>query len=323
MTHQELERVHQLVVYGQPDLMRKLSRFWILLVLAAAISTLGLLSDSVATVIGAMIVAPLMMPIVGLGFGISVGSGRAILVCLAVSLGGIVTSVGVGFLISLLMTSSFDPEQVGQIMSRTSPGLVDMLAALATGLAGGFAIARKDVSDTLPGVAIAIALVPPLTNAGILFGTGRTDLAFGSLLLFLTNYLAIVLTATIIFGAMGYPVAAMQRRTSRGKRIALTVVVLMFLVIAGPLGYQTMLTVEDRTAVDTATTATEEWLKNVEYSIVSVRLDDSQDYMSVVIEGSGDLPDVQDLSNSLKGELLGLDVVLKVVPAEQVRVSTQ
>ena len=81
-------------------------------------------------------------------------------------------------------------------MARTAPRLVDLAAALATGLAGAFAIGRKDVSDTLPGVAIAISLVPPLTNAGILLSTGRADLAMGSLLLFVTNYFAILITGT-------------------------------------------------------------------------------------------------------------------------------
>jgi uncharacterized hydrophobic protein (TIGR00271 family) len=166
------------VVFTQPNLKVRRIRFWILLLLAAAIATAGLLGDSVATVIGAMIMAPLMLPLMGLAYGISIGDGKAILVSLAVGIGGILTTVGVAWLIGSFLTSpSFDPEQVGQIMSRTRPNLIDMFAALATGVAGAFAMGRKDISDTLPGVAIAMSLVPPLANAGVLFSAGRADLA--------------------------------------------------------------------------------------------------------------------------------------------------
>ena len=174
VTTGEVARVRDVVVFEPPDLKAKLIRFWILLILASAIATYGLLGDSVATIIGAMIVAPLMLPIMGLAYGIAVGDGRAIGMSLLVGVGGILTAVAVGFVLAQVMTASFDPEQVGQIMARTSPNLIDMLAALATGLAGAFAIGRKDVSDTLPGVAIAISLVPPLANVGILLSVGRT-----------------------------------------------------------------------------------------------------------------------------------------------------
>ena len=89
------------------------------------------------------------------------------------------TAVLVGFILGFTASSAFDPTANAQIMARTAPRLVDLSAALATGLAGAFAIGRKDVSDTLPGVAIAISLVPPLTNAGILFSAGEPDLACG------------------------------------------------------------------------------------------------------------------------------------------------
>ena len=97
-----------------------------------------------------------------------------------VGIGGIATAIGVGYLLSFLMPSVSTHTNVGQIMARTTPRLIDLLAALATGLAGAFAIGRRDVSDTLPGVAIAISLVPPLANVGILLGAGRPDLALAA-----------------------------------------------------------------------------------------------------------------------------------------------
>lgn len=321
---EDLTRVRETVVFTQPNLKVRLIRFWILLLLAAAIAAAGLLNDSVATVIGAMIVAPLMLPIMGLAYGISIGDGRAILVSLAVGIAGILTAVGVGWGVAALMPAgSFDPEQIPQIMARTAPNLIDMFAALATGVAGAFAIGRKDISDTLPGVAIAISLVPPLANAGILFSAGRNDLAYGSLLLFVTNYLAIVLTGAIVFGLMGYPRAAMGRRSTHGKRIALALVLVMFLVIAFPLGLQSLLAYARNSSVTNVTEATKEWLAGSEYALVSADLDETLAGIDVVVKGSGELPPTSALSEALTGKAFGLDVVLEVIPAERTRISTQ
>jgi uncharacterized hydrophobic protein (TIGR00271 family) len=183
----EVERVRDTLVFDSPGLGPKLFKFIVLLVLASCIATYGLLGDSVAVVIGAMIVAPLMLPIMGLAFSVSVGDQRAIGNTLVVSLLGIVTAVAVGFLLTLPIAQVTKPEAIQQIMIRTAPHLLDLMAALMTGLAGAFALARKDVSDTLPGVAIAVSLVPPLANAGILFAAGEPGLASGSLLLFGTK----------------------------------------------------------------------------------------------------------------------------------------
>jgi uncharacterized hydrophobic protein (TIGR00271 family) len=323
VTADEVARVRDVVEFEPPDLKRKLIRFWILLVLATAIATYGLIGDSVATVIGAMIVAPLMLPIMGLAYGISVGDGRAIGMSLLVGAGGILTAIGVGFALAQVLTSSFDPEQVGQIMARTSPNVIDMLAALATGLAGAFAIGRKDVSDTLPGVAIAISLVPPLANVGILLSVGRTDLAIGSLLLFVTNYLAIVLTGALVFGLMGYPQAAFVGKSRRSKRVALALVVLMFVVILAPLGVQSHTTWLDRTATGITADATETWLEGSGYSLVSVKVDDAKSALDVVISGSGTIPPVAELEKALSGRVFGLDVLLQAVPTEKLQFTTK
>ncbi len=323
VTADEVARVRDVVVFEPPDLKVKLVRFWILLMLATAIATYGLIGDSVATVIGAMIVAPLMLPIMGLAYGIAVGDGRAIGMSLLVGVGGILTAIGVGWVLAQVLSSSFDPEQVGQIMARTSPNLIDMLAALATGLAGAFAIGRKDVSDTLPGVAIAISLVPPLANVGILLSVGRTDLAMGSLLLFVTNYLAIVLTGSVVFGLLGYPKVAFVGKTHRSKRVAVALVILMFVVILAPLGYQSFTTWLDRTAAGTASAATETWLQGSGYSLVSVKVDVAASALSIVISGSGTIPPQSELEKALAGKVFGLDVLLEAVPTERFTLRTE
>jgi uncharacterized membrane protein len=117
----EVARVRDVLLFEPPRRQQRLVRFWILLTLASAIATFGLIGDSVATVIGAMIVAPLMLPIMGFAFSISIGDLRSIVSSLVVSLGGIATAIAVGWVLAHLLPSSFDPTSNSQIMTRTAP----------------------------------------------------------------------------------------------------------------------------------------------------------------------------------------------------------
>jgi uncharacterized hydrophobic protein (TIGR00271 family) len=308
----EIQRVRDTLLFEGPTQSRQISRFFMLLILASAIAAYGLLSDSVATVIGAMIVAPLMLPIMGLAFGVGLGDRRAILRSLTISLLGIGTAIAVGWALTVGFSSVIDVESNGQIMARTSPRLIDLLAALATGLAGAYATGRKDVSDTLPGVAIAISLVPPLANVGILLATGRPDLAQGSLLLFVTNYLAILLTGALMFTIMGYPSAYRAERSRRAKVTAISVALLLGLVIVVPLAYTSLLSVTSNFADSRATDAAEEWVSGSGYRLVSVGVAD--DVVSIVVAGQGALPAVRDLEEALRGRLFGKSVSLEAVP---------
>jgi uncharacterized hydrophobic protein (TIGR00271 family) len=320
---EDAARVRDTVVFERPGLQVKLVRFWILLILAAAISTYGLLADSVATVIGAMIVAPLMLPIMGLAYSVSIGDGRAILGSIAVGISGSVLAVGVGYVLALIMPAGFDPEQVDQIMIRTAPRLIDLLAALATGLAGSFAISRSDVSDTLPGVAIAISLVPPLANVGILLSADRADLAYGSLLLFVTNYLAILLTGALVFGLMGYPRVAFVGRSRRNKQVAIAVAFTMLLLICVPLGLRSLVAYAQHTAEATAAKETQQWLEGSGYEFVSATWNADREAVVIIVAGSGPLPPQAALQGALDGRLYGRDVALEAVATERLEFQTQ
>jgi uncharacterized hydrophobic protein (TIGR00271 family) len=312
----EIARVRDVLLFEPPDLQKRLIRFGGLLVLASAIATFGLVGDSVATVIGAMIVAPLMLPIMGLAFGISIGDKKAIVGSILVGLGGIATSIAVGFVLSQVLTiSAFDPTSSSQIMSRTSPRLVDLSAALATGLAGAFATGRKDISDTLPGVAIAISLVPPLANVGILLSAGRTDLALGSLLLFVTNYFAILLTGAFVFALLGFPKASLVAKPLRSRRVAIAVVIIMILVIAAPLAFNSFRVYQDSVAESRASEAAKTWIESSGYEYVSTMAKD--EVVTIVIVGEGALPPEEQLRADLTGRLFGKKVHVEALPSQR------
>ncbi|MGB5709811.1 MAG: TIGR00341 family protein [Waterburya sp.] len=175
--------------------------FFILLALATAIATFGLLSNSAATIIGAMIIAPLMVPIMSLAYSLVVLNFRL----LSYSLVRLILGVVVTILIAFLATEIIGFKIPGsEILARTEPTLLDLGIAIAAGVAGAFAKIRRSVSDAVPGVAISVALVPPLCVVGIGLATSDFEQATGAFILFLTNLIGIIISADFIFVWQSY-----------------------------------------------------------------------------------------------------------------------
>ncbi len=178
--------------------------FGALISLSTLIAALGLVRDSGAVVIGAMLVAPLMTPLVAMGFALVQGNLKLIRSALR--------SVAWGFAIALLIGASiglmlrlFAPglEISGQMADRGSPNFLDLVVALASGVAAAYAMGRPNLISALPGVAIAAALVPPVATSGLALTMGDLTLAGGASLLFFTNIVAIVLGTAITFWCVG------------------------------------------------------------------------------------------------------------------------
>ena len=169
-------------------------KFLLLIILAAMIATLGLLQSSTAVVIGAMLVSPLMGPIMGIGFGLATLESNLIRRSLVTLAAGMAVAILVAMLIIWLSPIR---DVTPELRARTQPTLLDLGVAVVGGIAGVYAIMRK-LSGVMVGVAIATALVPPLSTVGFGLATGRFDFAVGAALLFLTNTLAIAFAATIV-----------------------------------------------------------------------------------------------------------------------------
>ena len=144
-----------------------LERFFVLLILATIIATSGIIGDSAAAVIGAMIVAPLMTPIMATAAALIMGSMNRAFNRLLLVLIGVLVVVFLSWLLGIFYTGYLSFTDNSQIVARISPRLIDLVAALASGAAGAFCLSRDDVADSLPGVAIAISLVPPLCVVGL------------------------------------------------------------------------------------------------------------------------------------------------------------
>jgi uncharacterized hydrophobic protein (TIGR00271 family) len=180
-------------------------------VLAAAIATYGLFANSPAVVISAMIVALLLGPIVAVSLALVDINMKLLLKSLTSLLAGVVGVIVTAFLIG---TIHKDMPITNEIMARTAPNLLDLMVALAGGAAGAYATVSPRVSITVVGVAIAVALVPPLSASGILFARGEVGLAFGALLLVFTNMVAIQFASSVVLWLTGF------RRISRASGLS-------------------------------------------------------------------------------------------------------
>ncbi|MFF2087254.1 DUF389 domain-containing protein [Nocardia sp. NPDC058176] len=267
----------------------KRSAFWIMLVLSAVIAISGVIGDSTATVIGAMIVAPLSVPILGIALGVVTGRGPLVARSLLLVGCGIVVVVALGFLFAQLLPNPVNVLSNAQVLGRTSPKLMDLTAALATGLVAAVAITRRDVGDVLPGVAIAISLVPPLGVVGVCLGSQAPALALGAFVLFASNVVAMILTATIVLVVAGYAEAPAGRRTK-----AYLVLGAALILVAVPMVLNSLSTLWAGQIAD----ATRDWLRDAPGAqVVDVTL--QGDTATISVLGPEQLPPVEELQRAV------------------------
>jgi uncharacterized hydrophobic protein (TIGR00271 family) len=180
---------------SEPD-----SRFYAMVAASTLIACLGLVANSAAVIIGAMLVAPLMTPLFGISMALVRGEPRLLGRALRAEIVGVLLGLGLGTLFGILPLAL---EVTPEMLARTQPNLLDLLVAVLAGFAGAFAMIDERLSPTLPGVAIATAIVPPIANSGLCLAVGAFQGAYGSFLLFLANALSIVIVSCATFIAGG------------------------------------------------------------------------------------------------------------------------
>ena len=264
-------------------------RFVALIVFSTAIAALGLMNDSAAVVIGAMLVAPLMTPILGLAAAtVQAWTARQI-ESLGIIGGGALLAVGVGWIAARLLPElDVDVTLPGELLARTGPNLLDLGIAVAAGAAGAYVLVRKEAGSALPGVGIAVALVPPLATVGITLGLGRGDLAGGAVLLFLTNLACITLAASVVFLVAGFVPHLDRVLTRRGRWVSLVVTVLIVLAVAIPLTDYTVTRWIEARSADDVDELVAEWDSTL--TVDAVKIDSSTSPTAFAISVSGPVP---------------------------------
>ena len=208
--------------------------FIALICLSTAIATLGLMQNSTAVVIGAMLVAPLMTPLIGCGLAVVQGNGFL--------MKNASKSVLLGFLVALVLAMLMGliiPHAglTGEMLSRGKPNALDLAVALISGIAAAYATARPNLLGALPGVAIAAALVPPIATSGVALAHGDLLTSAGAAMLFFTNIIAIVLGAAAALFAVGMQAQHLHTKEKRWTRHALMGLTVGAVILSVPLIY--------------------------------------------------------------------------------------
>jgi len=206
--------------------------FVIMLMLSAGIASLGLIQGSAAVVIGGMLVAPLMTPILGAGLALVQGNllqFRASVLAMTVGIGGALATA--------MVIGSLSPWQdlSSEIVARGAPNLFDLGIAVLSGVAAAYSLSRPGLAGTLVGVAVAVALVPPLCAVGIALVKAHFQIALGALVLFVTNLLAIALGAAAVFRMFGLDISLRGNRAPAWVRGTLVLLGLALVPVAGVL----------------------------------------------------------------------------------------
>lgn len=304
------DEIDDTLYFEPPDRTNKLVAWWVMLLLSVTIATFGIIQDSTAVVIGAMLIAPLMTPIIGTAAGAVNGWPVRVTKSFGLIVAGVGASIAMAFVIGAWSPIIVPLANNSQVTSRVNPNIIDMGIALAAGAAGAFASVNRRVSASIAGVAIAVALVPPLGVVGLTLHAGMIGDAFGAFLLFLTNLVSIILAAMIVFALTGFaPVSRMKENALQIKRVAVTVS-LAAMVIAIPLAFTVSSVITSAAHQATAKKATTQWLaESDELELVSVTVKGNE--VDVVLAGSENIPPIEDLAEDLTSSL-GDDVTVRV-----------
>lgn len=270
-------------VYREARRSARLTRdFLTMITLSTAIATLGLVLNAPAVIIGAMLIAPLMNAIIGMGLGVVQGDMRMLAMSAKTTLAGVGVTLLVSFVLEALIPfDALTPE----MLARSAPNLLDLGVALFAGAAGAYALARKNVSSSLPGVAIAVALIPPLATSGMALGLGAWGVALGAGLLFLTNIVGIVAMSSWLFLTMGFKPKMTRMERMRVFSRGWQAIFVMILLVVIPLGMVTARQLQ-RERVDAAVELTlqDEFSRMSDVRLTDWQYHDNGHYLAIELQ---------------------------------------
>ena len=295
-------------------------RFVVMLTLSVIVAVMGLSLDSAAVVIGAMLLAPLMQPVLAAGACLSMALFTKSVVALAKVAAATAWAIGIAWVISWILP---EQELTSEVLSRTAPDLKDLIVALAAGTAGAYATVRSDVSSSLPGVAVAVALVPPLASVGIALEVGEQTLAFGAFLLYLTNLAAIVFASIVVFVITGF---VPHRRLSENLlRLSLATVILsgVVIAIAVPLYRQSIESIQAQDDARTADAVVAGWLGDLARTMSwDTTVDRHAKRVVVEVRGLDQPPPEGALIDAMRQEFEGYDVPVQWIRTQRATTTT-
>ncbi|MCP4874561.1 MAG: TIGR00341 family protein [Gammaproteobacteria bacterium] len=291
------EVVEDLFVLGDENQLPFYKRMAYLLIVSTIIACCGLMADSAAVVIGAMLVAPMMRPVMISAAAITLGWSQhlyqALMLVVVMALG----TVGIAALFAWLSPDLVDIP--GQVLDRTRPTFFDLVIALAAGSGGAFTLTHKE-SSAIPGVAMAVALLPPLASTGILLVFAENDLALRAFVLFATNFAAMVLAGTLTFLYLGVSPRKARERSATTIRNYLVGFMLLVFGISVPLYFYSTEVWYDASYQANQSEALQAWLQENELTIDQVRIDERRRIVFLELQGPNPPVTVETLHRELQ-----------------------
>lgn len=299
----------------------QLTQTYLILSLGSCLlATFGLIIDSAAVIIGAMIIAPLMLPLRGLAFATLEGDiellRRSIIAVFLATFLSVFCSWIVGLIITL-------PEFGGEILSRTQPTLIDLLIAIVAGGISGYAKIRPSVGDAIPGTAIAVALMPPICVVGLALSQGELEIASGASLLYCTNLIGINVACIIIYFLGGY-----ARSNELARTLSWGVSFILIILLAVPLGisfWQLISKAEIHDSIEEIL-VTRSLVNRPDVKVFNVNINWNKKPPIIIVKARSVNPimahEVEIVENTLKNELdRSFKVIFEVTPTQVINSS--
>ena len=306
--------------------------YFLLVILAAVVATLGLLTNSTAVIIGAMLISPIMSPIIGMSFSMTLGDSKMF----SRSIKGIILGTFIAITVSVFITL-FIPSRslTAEILSRTKPTIIDLVIALASGAAGAYTMCHKKESSVLPGVAIATALMPPLCVVGTGLVQNEYTVAFGGFLLFLANLIAINLASAMVFKLSGFTTkdeidkSEKQQTILKMNQRRLLISITAFAIITIPLSYIMYTTISQektKKLIDDSLSKTTSTFDGVDLVNYTYQIKDNKILINTVVRSVNKLDggNIKLMENSLEKQIgKPTQINMKVILAQEVDTSTK
>ena len=275
ISHEQRQEILNELFFEGEERMPYVRQFYSLITISALIACLGLMRNSPAVVIGAMLLSPLMTPILAFAASLVMGwpvrSGR-----LAVRLFFATLYVfGLAYLLPLVVSIPTNIVIPAELLARTNPKMAELLIALCAGIAAAHMLVRRETLSVLPGVAISVALIPPLCASGLLAYFKEYGLAWEAFVLYATNLVAIILTAGTVLLLTGFKPRVKDLKLNLRIAAGMTMITFFVALVAVPLSIRSIHDLRDMHDRQVAISIIDDWIGENSVEIVDVEVEDN------------------------------------------------
>jgi uncharacterized hydrophobic protein (TIGR00271 family) len=275
MSHEQRREILNELFFEGEERMPYVKQFYSLLTIAALIAIVGLYGNSPAVVIGAMLLSPLMTPILAFAAALVMGwpvrSGRLAIRLLFATL----FVFALSYLFPLVFRMPTNIVIPSELLARTNPNMGDLLIALSAGIAASLMLLRRETLAILPGVAISVALIPPLCVSGLLSYAQKYALAWEAFVLYATNLVGIILTAGTVLLLTGFKPRVKDLKLNLRVAAGMTMITFFVALVAVPLGIRSINDLRDLHDRQVAISVIEDWIGENSVEIRDVEVEDN------------------------------------------------